>query len=84
MDDSYNFAVYKKLCSSLKYKEYDLRSVNTGYITNIGSFARQYPYRETDFYEFDKFLFTNWRDRLDSRNKDQLEFGDFENSTQTK
>ena len=56
---------------------YDLRSVNTGAITNIGSFARLYPYKETDFYEFDKFLFTTWSDRHDSRNKEQLDFGDF-------
>ena len=84
MDDSFNYAVFKHLDSSLKYKEYDLRSVNTGCITNIGSFARQYPYRETDFYEFDKFLFTTWRDRPDSRNKEQLEFGDFEIYNHTK
>lgn len=84
MDDSFNFAVFKHLDSSLKNKEYDLRSVNTGFITNIGSFARQYPFRETDFYEFDKFLFTTWRDRPDSRNKEQLDFGDFEIEKQTK
>lgn len=79
MDDSFNFSVFKHLDYSLRYKEYDLRSINTGAITNIGSFARQYPYRETEFYEFDKFLFITWRDRHDSRNKEQLDFGDFEN-----
>lgn len=78
MDDSFNFSVFKHLNYSLKYNEDELRSVNTGLITNIGSFARQYPYRETDFYEFDKFLFKTWRNRHDSRKKDQLEFGDFE------
>ena len=78
MDDSFNFSVFKHLNYSLKYNEDELRSVNTGLITNSGSFARQYPYRETDFYEFDKFLFKTWRNRHDSRKKDQLEFGDFE------
>lgn len=78
MDDAFNFAVYKHLNPSLKYKDYELRSVNTGLITNFGSFARQYPYRETDFYEFDKFLFVTWSDRKDSRRKEQLAFGQFE------
>ena len=77
MDDSFSFAVFKHLNASLKYKEYDLRSVGTGFITNIGSYSRQYPYRETDFYEFDKFLFTTWRDRTDSKKKDEIAFGQF-------
>lgn len=77
MDDSFNFAVFKHLDSSLKYKDYELRSVNTGLITNIGSFARQYPYKETDFYEFDKFLFVTWSDRNDSRKKGQLDWEEF-------
>ncbi len=63
LDDSFNFAVFKHLNESLKYKPYDLRSVQTGFITNIGSFARQFPYRETDFCDFDKFLFYTWSDR---------------------
>lgn len=61
IDDAFNYSLYKQLNTSLKYKEYELRSTYTGYITNIGSFERQYPYRETDFYNFDKFLFTTWR-----------------------
>ena len=77
MDDSFNYAIYKQLDASLKYKEYDLRSTRTGFITNIGSYARQYPYRETDFFSFDQFLFTTWRDRLDSQGKDQVEWGEF-------
>ena len=75
MDDSYNFALYKKLNSSLKYKRYDLRSVNTGLITNIGSYERQYPYRETDFYEFDQFLFSTWTDKPNNTGKDYVEWG---------
>lgn len=75
MDDSYNFALYKKLNQSLKYKSYDLRSVCTGFITNIGSYERQYPYRETDFFDFDKFLFSTWRDKPNGMGKDDVEWG---------
>lgn len=54
---------------------YELRSTYTGYITNIGSFERQYPYRETDFYNFDKFLFTTWRDKPNGKGKDIIPWG---------
>lgn len=63
------------LIISLKYKDYVLRSTYTGYITNIGSFDRQYPYRETDFYNFDKFLFTTWRDKPNGKGKDIIPWG---------
>lgn len=43
IDDAFNYSLYKQLNDSLKYKEYELRSTYTGYITNIGSFERQYP-----------------------------------------
>lgn len=63
MDDSFNYALYKQLDNSLKYKTYPISSVATGLITNIGNFNRQYPYRETEFYHFDEFLFCTWRDK---------------------
>ena len=75
IDDAFNYALYKQLNNSLKYKEYRLRSTDTGYITNIGSFERQYPYRETDFYDFDKFLFTTWRDKPNGKGKDAIPWG---------
>ena len=75
IDDSFNYALYKQLNSSLSYKDYELRSTYTPYITNIGSFERQYPYRETDFYNFDKFLFTTWRDKLNDKGKDVIPWG---------
>lgn len=34
-----------------------MRLVRTGFITNIDSYDRQYPYRETEFFDFGKFLF---------------------------
>lgn len=63
MDDSFNYALYKQLDNSLKYKTYPISSVATGLIINIGNFNRQYPYRETEFYHFDEFLFCTWRDK---------------------
>lgn len=75
MDDSFNFFFYKSLLPSLKYKNYELRSVATGYITNIGSYDRQYPYRETEFFEFDRFLFSTWRDKPNGKGKDQIQWG---------
>lgn len=75
MDNAFNYFLYKQLNNSLKCKEYKLRSTYTGYITNIGSFERQYPYRETDFYDFDKFLFTTWRDKPNAKGKDIIPWG---------
>lgn len=75
MDDAFNYAVYKNLLSSLKYKDYNLRSVAAGWKTNIGNYDRQYPYRETDFFEFDKFLFTTWRDKPNGKGKDEIGWG---------
>lgn len=75
IDDAFNYSLYKQLNNSLKYKDYELRSSYTGYITNIGSFERQYPYMETDFYNFDKFLFTTWRDKPNGKGKDIIPWG---------
>lgn len=75
MNDAFNYAVYKNLLSTLKYKDYDLRSIATGRITNIGKYDRQYPYRETEFFEFDKFLFATWRDKANGKGKDEVDWG---------
>lgn len=75
IDDAFNYSLYKQLNDSLKYKEYELRSTYTGYITNIGSFERQYPYKETDFYNFDKFLFATWRDKHCGKGKNIIPWG---------
>lgn len=58
--DSFNYSMYKKLLPSLKYKGYRLRIDASPYINNIGSLDRQFPYKETEFYDFDKYLFANW------------------------
>ena len=77
MDDSFNYAIYNKLDASLKYKLYDMSSVSTGLITNIGNYTRQYPYRETEFFHFDQFLFCTWKDKINAPGKDQMEWGGF-------
>lgn len=75
MDDSYNFALYKKLNNTLKFQKYELRSAHTGFITNIGSYERQYPYNETDFYEFDQFLFATWMNKPNNKGKNKIAWG---------
>ena len=59
----------------LHNKDYELRSTRTGFITNIGNYDRQYPYTETKFFDFDKFLFTSWRDKLNGKGKNQIPWG---------
>ena len=75
IDDAFNYSLFKQIKSNLKYKDYELRSTSTGYITNIGSFERQYTYRETEFYDFDKFLFTSWSDKPNGKGKEQIPWG---------
>lgn len=58
--DSFNYSMFKQLCDSLKYKSYPLRIDMSPFINNIGTFKRQFPYNETEFYLFDKYLFANW------------------------
>ncbi len=77
MDDAFNFSLYNQLGNSLKYRDYSLRSIATGFITNIGGYDRQYPYRETTFYEFDKFLFSTWANKPGDKGKDRIAWGAF-------
>ena len=70
VDESLNFQLFRQLTPSATYKMYNqLRSVNTGLITNIGNFKYQYSYRDTEFFRFDEHLFARWED------KDKLEWG---------
>lgn len=77
IDDAFNFFLYTQLAYSQKYRDYDLRSVSTGFITNIGGYDRQYPYREISFFEFDKFLFSTWANKPGGKAKDQIAWGAF-------
>jgi hypothetical protein len=63
IDDSYNYAMFKQLTRSVTYKNYILRTGRTGLITNIGNYKRQYSYSETEFCNFDKFMFASWNDK---------------------
>lgn len=75
IDEPLCYALFKQLNQSLKYKEYDLRSVRHPFITNMGTFGRNFPYWETDFYSFDRYLFSVWRDRPDGKGKDDIPWG---------
>lgn len=75
IDDSYNYELFNNLLPSLLYRDYSLRSLRTGRITNIGNYSRQYPYRETKFFEFDKFLFSTWKDKPNGKGKDEIPWG---------
>ena len=77
IDNSFNFSVFKKLHSSLNYRLYDLRVAQTGLITNIGSLYRQYSYKETDFFDFDSFLFTTWNNDQNPHKKESVSWGEF-------
>ena len=75
MDDPFNYGLYRHLMPSQTYKDYTLRSIRTGFITNIGTYDRQYPYNETFFFDFDKFLFSTWQDKPSGKGKDQIPWG---------
>lgn len=63
---AYNYFMFQQL--NKVDSDYELRSIHTPFINNIGSYDRQYTYRETNFCLFDKFLFSEW-------NKDFIEWG---------
>lgn len=57
---SFNFALFKQLLPCQLYKTYELRDLSTPYINNVGTKNHFFPYTETQFFEFDKYLFANW------------------------
>lgn len=75
IDDAFNYGLYKQLYVSFAQKNYELRSAQMNVITNIGSYNRQYPYTETRFFDFDKFLFVSWRDKPNGKGKDKIPWG---------
>ena len=75
MDDAFNYGLYKQLRPSLTCREHELRSTHTGFITNIGSYDRQYPYSETKYFDFDKFLFASWENKPNGKGKNQIPWG---------
>lgn len=75
IDDAFNYGLYKQLYKTIVCRSYELRSMQTGFITNIGSYDRQYPYTETRYADFDKFLFASWRDKSNGKGKDNIPWG---------
>lgn len=68
--DSFNYGFYKQLgiVERSKHHEYPLRCLRGGVPANLGSYARQYEYANTEFCEFDRFVFGEWK-------KETIEFG---------
>ena len=58
---SFNFAMFKQLLPCQTYKGYNLRISSSPYINSVGTKNHYFPYDETQFFEFDKYLFANWK-----------------------
>ena len=69
IDEPLNYQLFRQLNHVAIYKRYILRVNQTGYITNINGYKRQYKYSETEFCRFDEHLFGRWDD------KESLEWG---------
>lgn len=65
IDDSFNYALFRQLNAIARNNSYRLRLDQTGRINNIGNYRHQYNYRDTAFYQFDRFLFSGWMDKED-------------------
>ena len=70
IDDSFNYSLYKQLGTIDKQKNINMRIDGCPMINNIGTYKRQYGYRFTEFYKFDKFIYSSWDD------KDSQDWGD--------
>lgn len=64
IDAAYNYAAYKQLGQIDRTPPYmDYRVLQSGEVTNIGDYRRQFSYSDTGFCAFDKFLFATWKDK---------------------
>jgi len=57
ISDSVNYSMYKQLTIPQTFRRATLRIDHIGNAQNIGTYDRQYPYKETKFYLFDHYLF---------------------------
>ncbi len=64
LTNSMNYAMFKNLMASLKYRDTYLNVCDSAYPVNIGNYERQYPYNETEFYQFDKYLVAHLYEEL--------------------
>ena len=66
VDEPLNYQLFRQLNYAITYKPYTLRVAQTGLITNINGYRRQYAYRDTEFYRFDEHLFASWSNIKDT------------------
>lgn len=62
MDDAFSFSMFKQINQMEPLDMFRLKVEDSPLIKSInyGSFEKQFDYRETEFYDFDKFLFYEW------------------------
>lgn len=77
LDDSFNNSFFKQLLPCARAGQYELRSLNNPCIVNISTNNedRQFFFRETEFYEFDCFLFGSWGKKRNGRDKNSISWG---------
>lgn len=77
LDDSFNYSVFKQLLPCARASQHELRSVNNPFIVNISTNNedRQFSFQETEFYEFDCFLFDSWDKKRNGRDKNSISWG---------
>lgn len=59
--DGVNYAMFKNLLPCQNYTKYSLAVDETSFIANIGSIKYQIKYSETQFHEFDNYIFVRWK-----------------------
>ena len=59
--DSVNYAMFKNLLSCQNCERYNLAVDQSDFIANIGNIDNQIKYSETQFHEFDNYIFTHWK-----------------------
>ena len=63
IDDAFNYAMYKQFTQNEPLRKSPLWIDRCRWITNIDIHGHQFSYKETEFYDFDKFLFYRWEDK---------------------
>ena len=59
--DAINYAMFKNLLPCQNYERYNLAVDQTDFIANIGGIDNQIKYSETQFHEFDNYIYTHWK-----------------------
>ncbi len=66
INSSYNYSFFKQLSLTARNVKNDITAEfdSKGFIINVGNYENQNSYRETYFFEFDKFLLESWNKRI--------------------